>query len=132
MGRAKLWCCGEDDITESFLGTFHMPPLVVTAKPQWVPSVVAACENTLAENVLFNFSYAGSRKRRWLDIFESCIKPALDDGRDVIFHCRAGVHRAALLFVHTLVFGLGMSYSAAQEALTNIRDVKLHQILYSR
>ena len=59
------------------------------------------------------------------------IKPALDEGRDVIIHCHAGVHRAAIVLVHALVFGFGMSYTAAIRELTNIRDVKLHQVLNS-
>ena len=57
------------------------------------------------------------------------IKSNIDEGRDVILHCRAGAHRAALAFVHALVFGLGISYSAAMQELTDIRHVKLHQIL---
>jgi len=135
--RSKLWCCAEYDIDEEFLGTFALPPLVITCKPSLVPHVQQACEAKGCENILFNFAFAGKdenghyREERWSEIMLGHIKPALDEGREVIIHCHAGVHRAAMVFVHTLVFGFGMSYTAAIRELTSIRDVKLHQVLDS-
>ena len=32
VGRGHIWLCGEDDIDHAFLGTFVVPPLVVTCK----------------------------------------------------------------------------------------------------
>ena len=51
------------------------------------------------------------------------VKPAVDAGRDVIFHCHAGVHRAALTTVLVLMFGLGIPLREAVRRLESARHI---------
>ena len=51
------------------------------------------------------------------------VKQAVDAGRDVIFHCHAGVHRAAITTVTVMMFGLGIPLREAVAKLTAVRHI---------
>ena len=107
VGRADIWCCGQDDVTESFLNSFIVMPLVVTCKNKRVPEVEVVCRRVLGEPpYLFNVGHRPERNANFMWLLDE-VKSAVDAGRDVIFHCRAGVHRAAITTVLMLMFGLG-------------------------
>ena len=97
MGRGHVWLCGEDDIDDAFLGTFAVPPLVITCKDRFVDHVVKACIKKGCENILFNVGFHQARMDHFFDVHVS-IKEALDEGKTVILHCRRGIHRAKFYF----------------------------------
>ena len=52
------------------------------------------------------------------------VKNAVDSGRDVILHCHAGVHRAAITTVLVLMFGLGCTLQEGREMLEAVRSIR--------
>ena len=57
------------------------------------------------------------------------IKSALDDGKVVLLHCRAGVHRAALCFCEVMMFLIGITFAQAQSILQDRRYIELEKII---
>ncbi len=55
------------------------------------------------------------------------VKEALDGGRAVILHCRAGVHRAELTFCICWMYLKGTSLAEARATLESVRRVKLDE-----
>jgi len=47
----------------------------------------------------------------------------------VVFHCCAGLHRAALTWTIALVFGLGISVHEARKVVEDARAVDLDSII---
>ena len=124
----SLWICAEDDITEEFLDTLHLPPYVVTCKDQLVGRIEEMCRRRNVRNSLFNSGY---HRGRWAD-FVACYRfsvGVLTEGRDTILHCRAGVHRAATAFVLWCCFLFQQSFSHGWQMLSRFRNVEIESFL---
>lgn len=128
--RASLWICAEGDITEDFLNSFTTPPLIVTCKDERCPEVEAACRGTdTPAPKLFNIGYHRKREETFFNDILPSVKEALDNGRDAVIHCRAGVHRAALSYCFVTMHIQGCSFDKARQSLELIRAVKIDEIL---
>ena len=130
--RAYLWLCAEDDISEEFLkNSFVVPPLIVTCKDEPCPHVEAACHNTgTPMPKLFNIGYYHNREYTFFNDILPSVKEALENGRDVVLHCRAGVHRAALTYCCVTMHLKGCSFDEARQGLEHIRAVKIDEIVH--
>ena len=107
-----------------FLQTFHVAPLVVTCKNRLVPRVNQVCLEVLGkEPILYNVGHRPSRDETFMLLLDEA-KQAVDAGRDAIFHCHAGVHRAALTTITVMMFGLGIRLSEAVAKLSAVRRIK--------
>ena len=128
--RASLWICAGRDITEKILNYFTTRPLVVTCKDERCPEVEAACRGTdTPAPKLFNIGYHHKREETFFDDILPSAKEALDNGRHVIMHCHAGVHRAALTYCIVTMHIRGCSFDQARQSLEQIRVVKINKIL---
>ena len=56
------------------------------------------------------------------------MKESIDAGRDVILHCRAGRHRAALAFTFALMYGKGITFQEAREANRETIDQETNRL----
>ena len=128
--RASLWICAEGDITEDFLNSFTIPPLIVICKDERCPEVEAACRGTdTPAPKLFNIGYHRKREETFFNDILPSVKEALDNGRDAVIHCRAGVHRAALSYCFVTMHIQGCSFDKSSQSLELIRAVKIDEIL---
>lgn len=57
-------------------------------------------------------------------------KDTIEKGKPAIFHCRAGVHRAAITVAKVLMFGLGIPFDDAWGIVAFKRRVKIDEIMY--
>ena len=121
VGRAHLWICGEEEIDYPFLIQFEHTPLVVTCKGERVPEVDQACEAAgVPAPIHINIQH--HEQRRWqFPMLMTAVTEAINGERDVIVHCRAGVHRSALVACLILIYGLATTY---EEALRMVKEAR--------
>ena len=75
----------------------------------------------------FNIGYKPSAGRYWWPLLRDLID-SLNAGQDVILHCHAGVHRAALCACFVLMFGLQIR---ARQMIEEQRNTRLDEILHA-
>ena len=56
----------------------------------------------------------------------------INSNSEVVVHCRAGCHQAALLTALILMFGKGISFDACKEIITAQRPVRIEEIQQPR
>jgi hypothetical protein len=126
--RGDLYVCGQQDITGEFADACSSP-LIVTCKNARVPAVdLVAKTHGLRRPLLFNIGYFKGREATFYEVLDDARKH-LDHGNDVILHCRAGIHRAALSFCLMLMFFFRIRFQEARRRLETIRRVELDDIL---
>ena len=130
LPRACLHLCGEHDITEQYLKSINGKPLVVTCKDRRVAKDHACRMACIDEPILFNIGHKPSRDRDWWPLLRDLID-FLNAGQDVILHCHAGVHRAALCACFVLMFGLQIRFDQARQMIEEQRNTRLDEILHA-
>jgi len=131
---AKLWICSQYDISADFIRnctTSFGLPLIITCKDDLVDEVWQTCQKQGTRNIQFNIGFAKERNRDWYTVLEE-VQEQLNAGRDVVVHCRAGKHRAALAFVLLRCYLSGISFQESREALEAIRAVEISEVLIPR
>ena len=121
--NADLWIGGEDDIDFEFLASFGRAPLVVNCKDRRVLHVDAACSRCgYTEPILLNIGWGSGRECRFFTTMQEA-RNYLEQGRDVVVFCRAGVHRAALTVCCMLMMYFPMTFEDARRRLEEIRPI---------
>ena len=118
-----LIVCSERDLTVAYYKSFPRGQRVhtITAKNIRAPAVDEACLAAgVQKPVLLNFSHFKTRMAE----FFPCMK-------NIIIHCHAGVHRAPLMCVAVLMYGLKMDFDTCRKILETRRSVKLDEIIWS-
>jgi len=128
LPRAYLYVCGQNDFSDEFLDSMEFP-LIITCKDNFVPHVEdLARRHELRDVMLYNVGYHKERKRTVWTILEDAADH-LNHGNDVVVHCHAGVHRAALSCCQFLMFFLGITFKDARRILEGVRTVRLDEIV---
>ena len=121
--KADLWIGGEDDLDFDFLTSFRHAPLIVNCKDQRVLQVDAVCSRCgYTEPILLNIGWSSGRERRFFMMLQEA-RNYLEQGRDVVVFCRAGVHRAALTVCCMLMMYFPMTFEDARRRLEEIRPM---------
>ena len=130
IGNGSMYCAAQTDITLAFLRTFAIPPLVVTAMGNRQDNVESACRACNVDApLLFNIGRDSSdRDTVFISVVEK-IAEALEQGRGVILHCHAGVHRAATLWAMAHMYLTRESFSAGRSKIEAIRATKIDEFL---
>ena len=94
IGNGELWVCAENDFLDhNFLRHFPQEPLVITCKDMRVSFVEQACRiANVSQPLLFNIGMKRGRHREFYSNILPAVRDAMDAGRSVIVHCRAGRH----------------------------------------
>ena len=112
VGRGQLCVCAAEDICIAWLETFERSNVDANGAPQ--AGLIISCGEETYHNIdraiysrnmaerywprtVWLFGHFRHRSDRFWEILED-IRSALDDGKAVILHCRAGIHRAAFVF----------------------------------
>ena len=102
--------------------------LVISCLKDVPSNVWWACDKTGWRSEAFHVGYHPARNQQ----FQSLLllgKKYLDKGAPVVFHCLAGVHRAALSWCLFLMFYLGVKFNSARTILENLRQVDIGGIV---
>jgi len=129
VAGGSFWLTAEADLTVDFLGQTRRAQ-VVTCKPYPVESVVSAAQlSGLPTPILWNIGHKGFRDRQFYPVLD-CVKKCLNEGNDVIFHCKAGVHRAAAATSIMIMYLAGCTFEQARETVEARRYVEIDNFLY--
>ncbi len=121
--------CGERDITLEFLDSVNNP-MVVTCKNYRVDFVDDLCAQAgLEAPIHYNCGYYKNREGAFLSMAGDAITH-LNDGYDVVLHCRSGVHRAALTAAELFMFGLKIPFARARKLVERSREVRINEIVH--
>jgi len=129
VAGGSCWLAAEADLTVDFLGQTRRAQ-VVTCKPYPVESVVRAAQlSGLPVPILWNIGHQGFRNRQFYHVLD-CVKTCLNEGNDVIIHCKAGVHRAAAATSIMIMYLAGCTFEQARETVEARRYVEIDDFLY--
>ena len=106
-GRAHWWCCREQDSDRGRFVNGRASPGLLRARTIAFGAVDKACAEAGAEELLpSKVEHHRAHEPTSMTMMDG-VRDVVDSGREAVFHCRAGVPRAALIWDASLDAPIG-------------------------